>query len=107
MTALKRRFKQKITIKGGKGQTAQKKAEELEAQRATMEEKEKQFQVQVVDFEGHITSLADTLKDTSKHQTNIQPVQEHVLSQRRRMHQLQKSIEEERCKILQVDSRLE
>ena len=32
-TALKRIFKQKITIKGGKGQTAQKKAEEEEAKK--------------------------------------------------------------------------
>ena len=33
MTALKRRFKQKITIVGGKGKTAQKKAEEEEAKK--------------------------------------------------------------------------
>ena len=37
----------------------------------------------------------------------MQPLKEHVLAQRRRMHQLQMSIEEERCKILQIDSRLE
>ena len=79
---------------------------ELEAQRATMEEKEKQFQVQVADFEGHITSLAASLKDASEQQTNIQPLKEHVLSQRRRIHQLQVSIEEERCKVLQIDNRL-
>ena len=34
-------------------------------------------------------------------------MKDHVLAQRRRMHQLQMSIEEERCKILQIDSRLE
>ena len=33
MTPLKRRFKQKITIKGSKGQTGQKKAEEEEAKK--------------------------------------------------------------------------
>ena len=33
MTALKRRFKQKLTVKGGKGQTAQKKDEEEEAKK--------------------------------------------------------------------------
>ena len=72
-----------------------------------MEEKEKQFQVQVADFEGQITSLAASLKDASEQQTNIQPLKEHVLAQRRRMHQLQVSIEEERCKVLQIDNRLE
>ena len=30
-----------------------------------------------------------------------------MLAQRRKIHQLQMSIEEERCKILQIDSRLE
>ena len=34
-------------------------------------------------------------------------MKEHVLAQRRRMHQLQMSSEEERCKILHIDSRLE
>ena len=33
MTALKKRFKQKIAIVGGKGKTAQKKAEEEEAKK--------------------------------------------------------------------------
>ena len=72
-----------------------------------MEEKEKQFQVQVADFEGQITSLVALLKDASEKQTNIQPLKEHVLAQRRRMHWLQVSIEEERCKVLQIDNRLE
>ena len=85
----------------------QSKVVELEAHRATMEEKEKQFQVQVVDFEGHITSLAASLKDSSEQQTNIQPLKEHFLAQQRRMHQLQLSIEEEICKVLQIDNRLE
>ena len=60
-----------------------------------MEEKEKQFQVQVGYFEGQIISLAASLKDDSEQQTNIQPLKEHVLAQRRRMHQLQVSVEEE------------
>jgi len=63
--------------------------------------------VQVADFEGQINSLAASLKDASEQQTNIQPLKEHVLTQRRRMHQLQVSIEEERCKVLQKDNRLE
>ena len=71
-----------------------------------MEEKEKQFQVQVAYFEGQINSLVASLKDASEQQTNIQPLKEHVLTQWRRMHQLQVSIEEERCKVLQIDNRL-
>ena len=58
-------------------------------------------------FEGQIASLTTSLKDASEQNTDIQPVKEHVLAQRRRVHQLQMSIEEERCKILQIDSRLE
>ena len=72
-----------------------------------MEEKEKQFQAQAAYFEGQIYSLTTSLKEASEQQTNIQPLKENVLAQRRRMHQLQVSIEEERCKILQVDNRLE
>ena len=65
------------------------------------------MQVQVASFEGHIASLTTSLKDSSEQKTDIQPVKEHVLAQRRRMHQLQMSIEGERCKILQIDNRLE
>ena len=72
-----------------------------------MEEKENQFQVQVAVFEGQIASLTTSLKDASEQKNDIQLVKEHVLAQRRRVHQLQMSIEEERCKILQIDSRLE
>ena len=51
-----------------------------------MEEKEKQFQVQVAYFEGQINSLAASLKDASEQQTNIHPLKEHVQAQWRRMH---------------------
>ena len=39
--------------------------------------------------------------------TDIQPLKEHVLIQRKRIHQIQIRIEDERCKILQIDIRLE
>ena len=52
-----------------------------------MEEKEKQFQVvQATDFEGQIASLTASLKEAGEQQTDIQPLKEHVLAQRRRMH---------------------
>ena len=38
---------------------------------------------------------------------NLQPFKEHVLAQKAKMLQLQTAIEEERCKVLQVDGRLE
>ena len=63
--------------------------------------------MQAVNFEGQIASLTTLLKDDSEQQTDIRPLKEHVLAQRRRMHQLQVSIEEERSKISQIDNRLE
>ena len=68
---------------------------------------EKQYQVQVTTFEGYIASLIASPKDASEQQTDIHFLKEYVLDQRIRMHQLQVSIEEERCKILQIDSGLE
>ena len=38
---------------------------------------------------------------------DVQPLKEYVLSQRKKIHQLQVCTEEERCKIVQIDSRLE
>ena len=72
-----------------------------------MEETEKQFQVQATEFKRQIASLEASLKEATEQQTSIQPFKEHVLTQRSRMHQLQVSIEEERCRVLQVDNRLE
>ena len=47
------------------------------------------------------------MKEASEQQTDIHPLKENVLAQKRIMPQLQVSIEEERCKILQIDSKLE
>ena len=38
---------------------------------------------------------------------HVQPLKEYVLAQRKKIHQLQVCIEEERCKIVKIDSRLE
>ena len=72
-----------------------------------MEEIEKQFQVQSAEFKGQIASLAASLKEDKEQQTSIHPFKEHVLTQRSRMHWLQMSIEEERCRVLQVNNILE
>ena len=63
--------------------------------------------MQVASFEGRIASLIASLKDSSEQKTDIQPLKEHVLAQRRIIYQLKMCIEEERCKILQIDRRLE
>ena len=55
----------------------------------------------------HISSLTDALEETREQQVNLQPFKEHVLAQKAKMLQLQTAIEGERCKVLQVDSRLE
>ena len=85
----------------------QSKIGELELQKATLEESEKQSQVQIVEFKEQIASLPTSLEEAREQQTNIQPFKEHVLTQRSKMHRLQVFIEEERCKVLQVDNRLE
>ena len=53
------------------------------------------------------TSLTASLKDALEQKTDIQPLKEHVLIQRKRIHQIQIRIVDERCKILQIDTRLE
>ena len=58
-------------------------------------------------MEGQNTSLTASLKDVMEHKTDVQPLKEHVLAQRRKIHHLQMCMEEERCNILQIDSRLE
>ena len=72
-----------------------------------MEEFERQSQGQIAELKEQITSLTSSLEEAKEQQVNLQPFKEYVLAQRSKMHQLQVSIEEERCKILQVDNRLE
>ena len=80
---------------------------ELEIEKATTEEREKQYRMQVATLEEQNTSLIASLKDAMEHKIDFQPLKEHVLTQRRNIHQLQICIENERCKILQIDTRLE
>ena len=51
--------------------------------------------------------MTASLKDAMEQKTDIQPLKEHVLTQRKMIHQIQIRIEDERCKILQIDTRLE
>ena len=72
-----------------------------------MEGSERKSQGHNVEIKEHVTSLTAALEEAREQQVNLQPFKEHVLAQRSKMHQLQVAIEEERCKILQVDNRLE
>ena len=46
-------------------------------------------------------------KDAMEQKTDVQPLKEHVLAQRRKIHHLKICVEEGRFKILQIDGRLE
>ena len=72
-----------------------------------MKENERQSQGQEAKLQEHITSLIAALDEDKEQQVNLQPFKEHVLAQRAKMLQLHVSIEEERCRVLQIDSRLE
>ena len=81
--------------------------EDLELQRTTWEENKKQAQEQERKIQEYISSLTTALEESKGQQVNLQPFKEHVLAQKAKMLQLQTAIEEERCKVLQVDGRLE
>ena len=51
--------------------------------------------------------MTASLKYVMEQKTDVQPLKEHVLAQRRKIHHLQMCVEEGRCKILQIDSILE
>ena len=55
----------------------------------------------------HLASLTADLEATKEQQVNLQPFKEHILAQKDKMLQLQTSLEDERCKVLQIDNRLE
>ena len=66
----------------------QSKIAKLEAQKATIEERENQYQVQIASFEGQIASLTTSLKDAMEQKIDVQPLKEHVLTKRRKVHHL-------------------
>ena len=72
----------------------------LEASEMHTKEHEKKHQMD-------ISSLTTALEEAREQQVNLQPFKEHVLPQKAKMLQIQTAIEGERCKVLQVDGRLE
>ena len=61
---------------------------ELELQKATLEEFERQSQRQTLELKEQITSLTTALEEAKEQQFSLQPFKEHVLAQRSKMHQL-------------------
>ena len=64
---------------------------------------EKQAQEQETKLQEHISSLTTALEEAKEQQVDLQPFKEHVLAQKAKMLKLQTAIEEERCKVLQID----
>ena len=72
-----------------------------------MEASEKQAQEQEMKLQEQISSLTTALEEAKEQQVDLKPFKEHVLVQKAKMFQLQTAMEEERCKVLQIDGRLE
>ena len=69
-----------------------------------MEANERKSQRQEAKLQEKITSLTAALEESKEQQVNLQPFKEHVMARRAKMLQLQVSIEEERCRVLQIDN---
>ena len=72
----------------------------LEANNLHTQELKKEHQEQ-------ISSLTTALEEAREQQVNLQPFKEHVLAQKTKMLHLQTAVEEERCRVLQIDGWLE
>ena len=84
------------------------KVEELEEQqRIILQANELHTQEQDKKHQEQIASLTTALEEAREQQVNLQLFKEHVLSQKSKMLQLQTVVEEERCRVLQIDGRLE
>ena len=71
---------------------------------AKVEELEEQQKIIVTANDMHSQDLR---KEHQEHISSLlQPFKEHILAQKSRMLQLHVSLEEERCKVLQIDNRL-
>ena len=82
--------------------------EELEEQqKILLEANDLHTQELKKEHQEHISSLTTALEEAREQQVNLQPFKEHVLAQKSKMLQLQTAVEEERCRVLQIDGRLE
>ena len=51
--------------------------------------------------------MTTALEVSREQQVDLQPLKQHVSTQKTKMLQLQTAVEKERCKVLQIDERLE
>ena len=80
---------------------------ELELQKATAEQKEKQYETQVAALEAHKSSLEVLLKLANEKRTDIMPFTKHALMLRNKIYQMQVQIAVKVLKVHQVEARLE
>ena len=82
--------------------------EELEEQqKILLEANDLHTQELKKEHQEHISSLTTALEEAREQQVNLQLFKEHILAQKAKMLQLQTAVEEERCRVLQIDGRLE
>ena len=80
---------------------------ELGIEKATAEEKEKLYQAQIAALEEQKNSLTTSLKSAMEQRVDIRPLKKHDLMLRKKIHQKQLQIEEERCNVQQIDIGIE
>ena len=80
---------------------------ELEEKNITAEGKAKLYETQIAALEEEKSSLAASLKLATKKKVDIEPLKKHALMLRRKIHQIQLQIAEERLKVYQINIRLE
>ena len=80
------------------------KVEDLEAQQYIIYESNN---AHTQGLKEQLASLTAELETTKEHQVDLQPFKEYILAQKDKMLQLHTAFEEERCKVLHMDSRLE
>ena len=73
------------------------KIEDLEAQQSIIYESNAAY----------VKELKEQLEAAKEQQVDLQLVKEHILAQKAKVLHLQTALEEERCQVLQIDSRLE
>ena len=80
------------------------KVEDLEAQQYIIYESNTAY---TRELKEQLACLTAELEIEKEHKVDLQPFKEYILVQKAKMLQLQTALEEERCKVLQMDSKLE
>ena len=76
-------------------------------QKTTTEEKEKLYETQIAALEEQKNSLTASFNSPMEKKVDIEPLKKHALMLKRKIHQIQLQIAEERLKFQQIEIRLE